>query len=402
VIVVNGPRQSGKSWLLRRLATESGRYVSLDVPAELRAARLDPSGFVGSSGDTGPFPLLIDEVQRAGDPLVLAIKVAADAASEPGRFVLAGSTRFLTEPRLSESLAGRARLVDLWPLAQCEIEGVDPPNLCDLMLGSFSDLAAFADAVPPSNRASSFVRVVRGGYPEAVPLESPVDRAEFFADYVRTIAQRDIREISRLGQRIELPDVLRLLAARTATELNHTSLANDAGLGADTMRRYVPLVETIFLAMRLPAFGTNLASRVVRRPKMHLVDSGLAAHLIGVRDHAPFARPGHDAAGPLLETFVANEVVRLAGWSVEQPAVKHWRDEQKREVDIVLEAPDGRIAGIEVKAAADLDDGDVRHLAYLRDRLGDRFVSGVVLHCGDRGRRLGDRLVSMPVSALWS
>lgn len=398
VVIVNGARQSGKSELLRLVhAAQGGRYVSLDATADLRLARTDPTGLIESA----PRPLVIDEVQRGGDPLVLAIKAAVDADRSRGQFLLAGSTRFLVEPRLSESLAGRARFVDLWPLSQGEIDEIDGGDrFIDAVFDrSIGDLVRAQPA--PETRTATMARLVRGGFPEAVLATTDRARAAFFRDYVRTVSQRDITELSRMTQRVDFATVLRLVAARTAGELNVTSIANDAGIGGETARRYLPLLEAVFMVWRLPAWSTNLTSKVARRPKIHLVDAGLAAALTGASVDA-LARPGNPHAGALLETMVACELAKQATWSNTDVRLHHWRDRNGREIDLVLERTDGTVVGIEVKAAHDVTDADSRHLAWLRDQLGDRFAAGVVVHLGDRARPWGDRIASLPITALWA
>ncbi len=396
VVVVNGPRQSGKSELLRMThRARGGRYLSLDTPADLRLARTDPTGLTSTTDR----PLLIDEVQRGGDPLVFAIKAAVDNDPARGQFALAGSTRFLTEPRLSESLAGRARFVDLWPLAQGEIERLDGGDaFVDQM---FRGLDALVNSSPPGEtRPAIFNRVVRGGFPEAVLTTSHRAQRAFFDDYVRTISQRDITELSRMTHRVDFTTVLRLVAARTAAELNTTDLANDAQLGAETMRRYLPLLEAVFMCWRLPAWSANLTSKVVHRPKLHIIDPGLAAALLGV-SAAALATPGHPADGQLLETMVACEIAKQITWANDSYRMYHWRSRDGREIDIIVERADGKVAGIEVKAAVDVDMHDLRHLAWMRDRLGGRWAGGTLVHLGDRARRWGPGLASLPINALW-
>ena len=399
-IVVNGPRQCGKTELLRLLQDSvGGTLLTLDQPQHLRLARTDPTGFVS---DRNP-PLMIDEVQRGGDPLVLAIKLMLDSSPNRGQAVLAGSTRFLTEPRLSESLAGRVRFVDLWPFSQGEIDrlGPDGDGLLDRLVGPTDELLDSATPAPGLSRREVYNRLCRGGFPEAVLAGNELARSEFFADYVRTISQRDISELGRITDRVDQPTVLRLLAERTASVLNSNTLAQAAGTSADSMRRYLPLVETIFLSYRLPAFAASTAARTRRRPKVHLTDSGLAAWLLGVTPDR-LLHPETSVVGQLLETFVAMELVRQQTWSGEQTRLSHFRDAEGREVDVIVETPDGRLAGVEVKAAIDVDERDFRHLTYLRERLGERLANGVVLHCGQRAARWGDRLTSLPVSALWA
>jgi predicted AAA+ superfamily ATPase len=399
-VIVNGPRQAGKSELLKMLHNQvGGTLLTLDRPQHLRLARTDPTGFV----EDRDRPLMIDEVQRGGDPLVLAIKVLLDSSQERGQVVMAGSTRFLTEPRLSESLAGRVRFIDLWPFSQGEIDqlGPDGDRIVDRLVGPNDDLYDSATRAPRLNRREIYTRICVGGFPEAVLASSQRDRTEFFVDYTRTISQRDITELSRIAERIELPAVLRLIAERTATPLNATGLAQIIGTSEDSMRRYLPLVDTVFLSYQLPAFAPGAGARPRRRPKNHMTDTGLAAALLGLTPDRLLA-PEATIVGQLLETFVLMELVKQTTWSDEQVRLSHYRDAEGREVDIVAETPDGRVAGIEVKAAIDVDQRDFRHLIYMRDRLGPRFTSGVVFHCGPEPARWGDRLVSLPVSTIWA
>jgi predicted AAA+ superfamily ATPase len=397
-LVVNGPRQCGKSELLRLLHDRlGGTLASLDEPAQLRAARIDPTGFVSDRS----LPLFVDEVQRGGDALVLALKVLLDESREPGQVVLAGSTRFLTEPRLSESLAGRVRFLDLWPLTQAEIDEVPTARLVELLLGPTSQLRQTYADLAGLGRREVYERVCRGGFPEAVLAPSDQARAGFFNDYVRTVSQRDITEIARIGQRVELPGFLRVLASRTGTVLNTATLAEAVGLSPDSVRRYLPLVETVFLAMTTPAWSRNVAAQLRRRPKVHLTDSGLAAALVGATPDR-MLDPTSTITGQLLETFVVTELLKLTTWCDAPVALTHYRDADGREADVVLESPDGRVAAVEVKAAVDVDERDVRHLAYLRDRLGDSFANGVIVHCGKQLTPLGDKITALPVNALWT
>jgi hypothetical protein len=394
-VIVNGPRQSGKTALLGILHAElGGTYLSLDQASNVRLARTDPTGLVTGFDE----PLFVDEVQRGGDPLVLALKLELDRSSRRGRFVLAGSTRFLTEPRLSESLAGRVRFVDLWPLSQGEIDG-RPDGFVDLVLSRPARLLR-ADA-PPLSRREIFERVCRGGFPEAVLSPSPADRRDFFADYVRTITTKDIRELAHLGHLADMRRLARLLAARTASEVNVADLGRELGLSAPTLRRYLPLLETLYLHHLVPAWSRNFTAKAVHRPKLHLTDTGMAAHLLGV-DAAGLARPTATHAGALLESFVAGELARQLTWSEADATLHHWRDRSGREVDLVLEAADGTVAGVEVKAAVDVHSHDFDGLRTLRERLGDQFTCGVVVHCGDRPRPFGPKLYAVPVSMVWS
>lgn len=394
VLVVNGPRQSGKSALLGLLHQEvGGSYVSLDAKSNLHLARTDPGGFIASYDS----PLFIDEVQRGGDPLILAVKYEIDRTQTKGRFALAGSTRFLTDPRITESLTGRVRFVDLWPLSQGEID-----RTTDSFIDrAFQNSTGFLDERPTAlSRLEIFERVVRGGFPESVLSESPVDRSEFFADYVRTITTRDVRELADLEHTARFRQIVRLVAARTATELNYSDIARTLDMSVATMRRYLPLFETVYLHHTLPSWSRNLSTKVVHRSKIHMVDSGIASHLLGF-DAKGMNRSPAAAVGQLFESFVAAELAKQLTWSDTQASLYHWRARTGQEVDLLLESLQGQVVGIEVKTTVDLDESDFNGLKTLRDRIGADFVGGILIHCGDRPRTFGDRLFSVPASALW-
>jgi uncharacterized protein len=391
-VVVNGPRQSGKSELLKLLAASfGGNYVTLDQQSNLKAARTDPSGFLERLGSR----FLIDEVQRGGDPLLLAIKQRLDESRARGQCILAGSTRFLFEPRLSESLAGRVRFLELWPLAIGEIQGT-PQRFVD---------AAFANELDQSTpqhltRQQIAELIVRGGFPEAVTASSARQRSFFLEDYTNTVTQRDIREISAVHHGVELSNVLRLVAARTAEELNVAKFAESANLGSETTRRYLPLLEAVYLHHLLPAWSGNFSARAIRRPKLHMTDTGLCAHLLGIS--ADRFAGNEPILGHLFETFVVNEILKQMPWNETSARAFHWRDRNGTEVDLILERNDGQLVAIECKLANDVDTSDFRGLRRLRDELGDKFIGGMVIHVGDRVRSFGDRLLSVPVAALWS
>jgi len=396
VVVINGPRQAGKSTLLQLLHEQvGGDLVTLDDRDALRAARTDPTGFVTERNH----PLLIDEIQRGGDALVVAVKADVDRhPREPGRFFLTGSSRFLTVPSISESLTGRVRILDLWPLSQGELTGRHE-RLIDRLYRPTRELRTVeGDAL---SRAQLFERVVLGGFPVAHGLPSARLRAAWFGDYVRTLLQRDLAELRRPGRLVDLPRLVQLVLARTGQELVMSSMANDLRLSLDTVKEYLGLLETLYLFHTVAGWSGSSGGRAIRRPKIHAVDTGLAAALLNTSVD-DLRRPESGLAGPLLETFVVGELARQLSWNETPIRLFHWRDRDGREVDLIAESSDGRVAAIEVKAARDVDEHDFRHLVTLRDRLGDRFVNGAVLHLGERPLAFGDRLTALPVSALWA
>jgi len=404
VVVLNGPRQAGKTTLVRDQLRPAvgGTFVTMDDDDELAACLADPRSYLEQ-----PHPLMIDEFQRAGDRLLRAVKAVVDEDPAPGRFVLTGSTRFLTLPTISESLAGRAHIVDLWPFTQGEAQelGEGADTLLPRLFKESTPVGALPATKLPSRR-DYLERVCRGGYPETRDL-APDARHRFFRNYLRTVTQRDVPEISHIRHLDELPRIMRLLAGVTAQEIKDTELADHLSIDRRTLRaNYLPLLHTVYLALELPAWSRNLVSRVSRHPKSYLVDSGLAAHLLGT-DAERLSAPTAPGAGALVESFAVNELVRQASRFADDLGVSlhHYRAHGGTEIDVVAESDDGRVVGVEVKAAASVDRGDFSHLVAVRDRLDRlsdaRFVWGAVLYTGDRALSFGDRLVALPIAALW-
>ncbi len=393
VVFLNGARQTGKTTLALRIARDmDASFVSLDDRAARSLAQDDPEEFLEREG-----PLVIDEVQRGGNDLLLAIKATVDRDTRPGRFLLTGSTRFLTVPHLSESLAGRVDLVDLWPLSQGEIQD-QQEGFVEALFSTTKTLRRRKPA--PISRRDVFERVCRGGFPEAV-ARSARQRDRWLEGYVRTLTERDVGEVANIQRVPDLAGLVRLLATRTATPVNVSNLANEADIPRTTLHGYLPLLETVYLIFRVPAWSRNITSKRVKQAKLHFTDSGLAAHLLGATP-ASLSRADARMAGPLLESFVASELARQATWCDLAVTLHHFRDRAGAEVDLVLEAADGRVAAVEVKAGRSVGKGEVRSLSMLRDRVGVDFVNGIVLGCLETPQPLGDRLTAMPLSALWS
>lgn len=400
VVVLNGPRQSGKTTLARQLVDATGgSFVTFDDAATLRACLEDPRTFLTAYRK----PLVIDEFQLAGDVLLRAVKGIVDSDPTRGQYLLTGSTRFLTVPSISESLAGRAGIVDLWPYSQGEAERRGEAS--DDFLRSLLDDAPvrqLPEETPP--RASYLSRICIGGFPEVQQLAGPGQRRRWFDAYIRTVTSRDVPGISRVQHVAQLPRLLAALAATTGQQLVVTRLAEKVALSRPSVdSTYLPLLETVFLSVRLPAWSRNLLARVARHPKAYVADTGVAAHLLNVDERA-LADPMCPATGPLVETFVVDELIRQRSFGGDPVMLSHYRTHDGVEVDVIVEAPDGRVGGIEVKASTAVSAADFRHLARVRDLLdssGGHFVRGVVLYTGDQVLPFGDRMVAMPLAALW-
>jgi uncharacterized protein len=395
VVVLEGPRAVGKSTLLQALAAARDREtVDLDDLATRDAARIDPALFV-----RGEAPVLIDEFQHVPE-LLDAIKAELNRDGAPGRFVLTGSTRYATLPIAAQALTGRAHRIDVLPLSQGEI-GEVREDFAEMLL---SDPASLAGPDLPAIAREEYIgRVVTGGFPPALRRSTPADRARWFDDYVNLVIERDVLELSRVRQRRQLPLLLRQLASQTAQVLNIAKAAATIGLEKSTAENYTKLLEAVFLVHQLPAWGTTLGSRVTAAPKIHIVDSGLAARLLRLTERKLGAASASALTefGHLLETFVVGEVCKQLDWLDAPVEHGHWRTRDSGEIDLVVERDDGGVVALEVKAASRVASGELRSLLKLRRKLGSQFVGGVVLYTGERAYTNSDGITVLPISRLW-
>ena len=391
VVVVLGARQVGKSTLVTQIAggEPRRRIITLDDGAMRRGAIEDPTGFVADLQT----PVAIDEVQRAPD-LLLAIKQSVDEDQRPGRYLLTGSANILTAPTIADALTGRAEYLRLWPFSQAELRGTSPRLIAALFEGRAPSIEA-AD----SGRRAHAETLVGGGFPEA-RRRSATRRVAFFASYLDTVLERDLETIARVHDRANVRRLLEAIAATTGSALNLDGLARDLGTAANTVRAHVDLLETLFLVYRLPAWHSNLLSRLVKAPKLHVIDTGLLAYLLSA--NAERVRIDGQTAGALVETFVVMELVRLASVDPDPLRLFHFRDREGREVDLILERRDGTVVGIEVKASATAGREDFRGLRLLRERLGERFAFGALVYTGRATVPFGDRLAAIPLEGLWA
>jgi predicted AAA+ superfamily ATPase len=396
VIALHGPRSVGKSTVLRILAQDHGvEVIDLD-DVETRDAVAGNLALVTG----GKAPLCIDEYQRVPDVLD-AIKARLNReGSRPGVAVITGSTRQDALPGTAQALTGRLHAITIWPLSQGEL-AARHENLLEVLRADPDTVVA---QHPTSNttREEYIARVCAGGLPLAV-RRSPAARARWFDDFVRQSVERDALELSRVRQRQSLADLLARLASQTGQLLNITKAAEAVGVDRKTAESHLRLLEDLFLVVRLPAWGKTLRSRVSVRPKVHLVDSGLAARLLRL---TPAKLATLDPAaltefGNLLETFAVGELRKQASWLDEHVTLGHWRTSDGTEVDLVAEFDDGQVLAFEVKANQRATGSDVSGLQQLRDALGARFRAGVVLTTGQRTYTHSDRIHVMPIDRLW-
>ncbi len=387
-VLIQGPRQCGKSTLALQIGESAGyAYVTFDDQVSLNAANSDPVGFVYDL----PRKVILDEVQRV-PALFTAIKSAIDRDRAPGRFILTGSANVMLVPRLADSLAGRIEILRLHPLAQVELSRATPGFVNALFSGVFPSRAW--------NRSGRDLaeRIAAGGFPVALAREARHRRAAWYRDYIDTLVQRDVRDMARISALDALPRLLQFAAGQTARLLNVSDLAAPFQLSRPTIRDYLTLLERVFILEQLPAWHSNRLSRLIKTPKLHLVDTGIAAVLNGLDVEALVQdRP---AFGQMLESFVFQELRRETGAMDEIFSFFHFRDKDGTEVDIVIERGNA-VAGVEVKAAATVNSSDFRGLRKLQAALGKRFAGGTVLYDGETSARFGDRMYAVPIRALW-
>lgn len=388
VVLVHGPRQCGKTTLVRMVGDAGGyAYITFDDDVQLAAAQADPVGFVADLPDK----IILDEVQRV-PALFLALKSTVDRDRRPGRFILTGSANVLLIPKLADSLAGRMEILRLHPLAQDEIAGKESHFLDNLFTGKFRNRRLERVG------AGLAEQIIAGGYPAALLRSTPRRRSAWYRDYIEALVQRDVRDWSRISALESLPRLAQLSAGQTARLVNVAEMASAFQLSRPTIRDYVILLERMFLLEHLPPWHSNRLSRLIKTPKLHLTDTGLAAALLGV--DAVALSKDRAMLGQLLETFVYQELKRQASWHDTPISFYHFRDKDGGEVDVVLERA-GKIAGVEIKAAATVTGKDFQGLRKLKEAAKDRFAAGVVVYDGESVAGFGENLHAVPIRVLW-
>lgn len=391
VVLVHGSRQCGKTTLADEVGRQLGyHYVSFDDDNQLQAARTDPMGFIQSL----PEKVILDEIQRTPE-LFLAIKASVDKNRKPGRFLLTGSANVLLLPKLADSLAGRMEIIRLRPLAQCEISGQLPDFLNRLFKGDFGIATNKGNF---HRLGESLAQILcTGGYPPAIARNNTRRRDAWYREYITTLIQRDVQDIARIQNLDILPKLLALAASQTARLFVAAELGAPFSLSRPTIKEYLTLLEQIFLIEQLQPWHSNRLSRLIKTPKLHFGDTGLACSLLGIDSKSLW----EDKAllGQLLETFIYQELRKQADWYDRGLNFYHFRNKDKVEVDIVIEQ--GRqIAGIEIKASATVRAEDFKGLNKLKDACGNQFAAGVVFYDGESILPFGDKLFAIPVSAL--
>jgi len=381
VVVVTGARQTGKSTLVRDLLGGKRDYNSLDDLDVLAQAQRFPDDLVERSGT-----LVLEEVQRVPD-LLLAVKRSVDRNRVPGRFVLTGSANLLLMQSVSESLAGRASYLTLWPMTRRERMGLGAAGAWSTLFQeareSWKDALESAEPQPADWR-----EVVRqGGFPvPALEYADPEDRAIWFEGYVRTYLERDLRDLSAIENLVDFRRLMGASCHRLGQLVNQTELGRDVELPQPTVRRWLNLLETSYQLVRLPAFSVNRTKRLIKTPKAYWCDTGLALRLSGPRE----------PHGADLENLILSDLLAWRESQVlDRPEVFYWRTATGEEVDFVVEWRD-RLLAVEVKATNRPRASDARHLKTFREEYGERVVGSLLLHDGDATEWLAPGILAAP------
>lgn len=395
VVILQGARAVGKSTLLRAVAASFDReIVDLDDLATRDAVAADPTLFLGAPG-----PVFVDEFQHVPEVLDI-IKSQLNVDASPGRFVITGSTSYTTLPVAAQALTGRAHRIDVRPLSQGEV-AERRENFAEVLVGDPGELVT--GTTSRTSRDEYVGRVVAGGMPMVLRRARAVDRARWLDDYVDLVIERDVMDLARIRQRRLLPRLLNQFASQTGQVLNIARAAGAIGMDKSTAENYTKLLEAVFLVHQLPAWGMTLGARVAAAPKIHLVDSALAARLLRLTEPKLAARSpaALTELGHLLETFVVGELCKQLDWLDDPVSRGHWRTHDGDEIDLVLERGDGLVTAMEVKAGSRVRPEDLAPMSRLRNKLGGSFLGGVIVYTGNRSYTAAERVHVVPIDRLW-
>lgn len=384
VVMINGPRQSGKTTLVQQ-HTPSLPYYTLDDDNILNSALQDPIGFIKRI-DRG----IIDEIQRAPE-LLRAIKLSVDQNRQPGRFLITGSANLLALPRIGDSLAGRMEILTLFPLSLSEIERRDNQFLTLAQTQNWPTSTV-------TNKFDCLSQAMMGGYPEMLTRAAPQRRSAWAKSYIKAIVERDVKDISSIEKLAEMPHLLEVLAQHSGQLTNFTQIGGQIHLDSKTTQKYISLLENIFLVKRLRPWHRNTLSRIIKTPKIHFLDSGLLACLN--RISLERIQTDRSIAGALLETWVYGELLKTINHETDSWDIFHYRDKDQIEVDFILENGANQIIGIEVKASSTVFGHDFRGLRKLSALAGKDWISGIVFYNGEQCLSFGDSLWAIPFSFL--
>ena len=391
VVYIMGPRQSGKTTVVKHLINDDWLYLTLDDMAQLTILKSDPVGYIRNL--PAEKSIVIDEVQRLPE-LFVSIKQAVDENRRPGRFLLTGSANALLLPKLSDSLAGRMETIPLTTLSEYEILDRTPTFLSKLLNGE-------APTTKETRVRNHLIdRIIAGCFPEPVQRENESRIKAWYSAYLQSLIQKDMRDLGHIEHHSEMSKLLNILSLFSGKLINYTDIGGKINLDRITVKKYITLLEQLFLIDSLPPWHTNAYKRLIKTHKLHVSDTGILCASRGLNKEKLINNP--ELFGSLLETFVFNELKKQANFIDEKVSFSHFRDKDKVEVDILIENSLDEIVAIEVKATATLAQKDLTGLKKLKEIAGDKFKIGILLYDGDHTTSFGEGLYAVPIAALWS
>lgn len=400
IVNIVGPRQAGKTTLVRDLY-KNGKFITLDDESVLAAIENDPGGQLESlTAGLDTEPLIIDEVQRSKG-LVLAIKKTVDGNRRKGQFILTGSSNIFTSVKVADSLAGRMRVLKLWPLTVSEIRKRNPSTILKWALSPAPKLAALPTP-EKTDRKDYIDMILRGGFPEIFPLEAE-ERQEYYRDYVDAIVDRDVADVLPVRKTDALRRLINQLAVRTAMELNLSEICELVGVQRNTLGQYLDVLSRLSVVGKLGAWTSGESRREVKNAKSHFTDTGVACALRRLTSESFHADMNPAALGGLMESFVYSELVRSAPYQGQDFRFYHWRDSRGREIDILAESAT-RLIGIEVKASTTVSAQDFKHLRWFAEKGpgATKGITSLIFYLGQEKLSFGNSIFALPVSTLWS
>jgi len=378
IVAINGPRQSGKTTLAKLIAKKKNiTYYTFDEEDVYNTAKLDPNGFISYISKDN---VVIDEVQMIPE-LIPSIKMQVDEENRKGMFLLTGSSDMFKNSKIKESLAGRMVSFNLYPLSYSEINNRDI-NIIDKL---FNDDFYYFDVDFTTITNGSFVEaVINGGYPEIYTLSTKAKYA-WFESYIKSRITKDVQSIGDvdINKIASLTKLLQLLAGQISSLLNYKNIADKIKISDKTVRKYIEILEALYIIKLVPAYANNQLKRVVKSPKVHFIDSGLASYLLNVDVDGAMVKQG-ELYGDIVESFVYSELLKHKTTSDKRVNIYHFRDQQKKEVDFVLESSDSKIVAIEVKSGSNIKKEYFKGLIALAETIKGKDFKGIILYGGDK------------------
>jgi predicted AAA+ superfamily ATPase len=389
VVLLNGARQVGKTTMAQEFVKKNDfSYMTFDDELVYLAAKKNPAGFISQIKK----PVVLDEVQRVPE-IFLEIKKDVDKNSGAGRYLLTGSANPLLIPRLGDSLAGRMEIIDLFPLSQGEIN-----NNKERFIDAVFNRWKLKTSIKVISKNDLYKRILKGGYPYVQAFDEEGCEA-WMRSYLSLLLQKDIKDLAQIEKLTELPNLLKILALRASNILNVAEVARDSKICAKTLHRYIALLETIFIINLASPWSTNISSRFIKSPKLYLIDSGLLSYLLDTNLNKALENSTH--MGRIFENFVVGELKKQKTWNKTIVNMYHFRVSSGQEVDIVLEDRSGNIVGIEVKSSERVIDQDFNGLKFLKERVKDKFIVGIVLYTGQLCSPVDKDLYVLSINSLW-